>query len=471
MNLFGNIPNWPIQRKLLLIILTTLVVSLALVLIGIVGYELGAYRKRLAQEVTGLGGFIAANSASTLAFDDAQTARQILNTLHSSPAIAAAVLYTADGRVFASYSRSDQQATPPPPWPGPMRLQFDSRQLELVRPIEQKGLPLGMLYLRADMASVYARLRNYSSVVLVVTAAVGGGAFLLQRLLQRLVSEPLLELSGMAERIAGGDLTVGVPVRSGDEIGRLAAAFNHMTSELARSYKDLQEKNAELERFTYTVSHDLKSPLVTVKTFLGYLEEDMASVNTGRIDKDVLYIRTAAEKMGLLLDELLEMSRIGRLINPPVRAMFRELVEDALQTVAGSISERGVEVQVSGDVSLYGDRPRLVEIWQNLIENAVKFMGDQTSPQIEIGVEMLGGEQVFFVRDNGVGINPRYANKIFGLFEKLDPKSKGTGLGLALVKRIVEFYQGRIWAESPGVGQGACFRFTLPQAIKERGEV
>ena len=114
---------------------------------------------------------------------------------------------------------------------------------------------------------------------------------------------------------------------------------------------------------------------------------------------------------------------------------------------------------------VHGDWPRLVEIWQKLVENACKFMGDQKEPRIGIGVETRGAETVFFVRDNGIGIDPRYHAKVFGLFEKLDPKTEGTGLGLALVTRIVKLYQGRIWVESPGPGQGACFCFTLPGAV------
>jgi len=248
--------------------------------------------------------------------------------------------------------------------------------------------------------------------------------------------------------------------------GYFVAVFNNIT-ESKRAEAELYEKNAEMERFTYMISHDLKSPLVTVKTFLAYLEQDISQSDAGRIDKDMLYMRTAADKMGQMLDELLEVSRIGRVVNPPISVTFRELVEEALSMVAGPVAERGVAVQVDDEAfTLSGDRPRLVEIWQNLLENAVKFMGDQPSPRVEIGVQLRGRETVFFVRDNGMGVDMRYSEKVFGLFEKLDPRSGGTGLGLALVKRIVELYQGTIWLESEGFGQGACFRFTLPAAMQ-----
>jgi len=235
--------------------------------------------------------------------------------------------------------------------------------------------------------------------------------------------------------------------------------------------QELQEKNAELEHFIYTISHDLKSPLVTVKTFLGYLEQDLQGSDTERIKKDMLYMHTAADKMGQMLNELLEMSRIGRIANPPVRVPFRELVEEALNMVAGPIADRGVKVQLSdAPITLLGDRPRLVEIWLNLVENAVKFMGDQASAQIEIGVERRGGDWVFFVRDNGMGIDPRHHLRVFSLFEKIDSKSEGAGLGLALVKRILELYRGTIWLESKGLSQGTCFLFTLPGAVEDRDQ-
>jgi len=233
-----------------------------------------------------------------------------------------------------------------------------------------------------------------------------------------------------------------------------------------RQEEELKQRNAELERFTYTVSHDLKSPLVTVKTFLGYLEQDLARSDPERVKQDVAYMHTAAEKMGRLLDELLNLTRVGRKVNPSVRVTFQELAQEAVRLVAGRISTGGVKARVADAVvTLEGDRPRLMEIWQNLVDNACKFMGKQPQPEVEIGVVQRGPDTVFFVRDNGSGIKPGCEAKVFDLFEQLDPKGEGTGMGLALVKRIVELYKGRIWVESPGLGQGSNFLFTLPGAV------
>lgn len=243
------------------------------------------------------------------------------------------------------------------------------------------------------------------------------------------------------------------------------------TTELRLRERELQEKNAELERFTYTISHDLRSPLVTIKTFLGYLDKDMKQARADRIEKDLFFMGTAADKMGHLLEELLEMSRLGRIANTPEEVTYREVVSTALHLMAGAIAEKGVTVLLQeASLTLFGDRSRLVEIWQNLVENAIKFMGDQIAPRIEIGTKRRDQERVFFVSDNGRGIDPRFQEKVFGLFEKLEAQSEGTGLGLALIKRIIELYQGRIWVDSAGTGRGTCFYFTLPNAVRENTE-
>ena len=258
-----------------------------------------------------------------------------------------------------------------------------------------------------------------------------------------------------------------------DERGALIGAvttFNDIT-ERKRAEEALQAKNEELERFTYAVSHDLRSPLVTIQTFLGHLEEDMATADAGRIAKDVNFIHTAANKMEELLKELRELSRVGRQMNPPEDVPLQTLVREVLKLVAGRISQRGAQMVVTETPAmLHGDRARLVAVFQNLVDNACKFMGDQKEPRIEIGVETRGAAPVLFVRDNGGGIEPQNLGKLFGLFVRLRPTIEGTGLGLPLVKRIIETHGGRIWVESAGLGQGACFYFTLPGAVNKTNE-
>ena len=226
---------------------------------------------------------------------------------------------------------------------------------------------------------------------------------------------------------------------------------------------ELEAKNAELERYTYTVSHDLKSPLVTIRGFLGYLEKDALAGNTQKVKDDVKRIENATQKMNTLLNDLLELSRIGRLINESTDMLFTDIAKDAISLVQGQIEARNVLVEIHNTPAIIrGDRTRLTEVIQNLVDNAVKFMGDQPSPHITIGAtENEQNETVFFVRDNGVGIDSQYHDRIFTLFNKLNAGAEGTGIGLTLVKRIIEVHKGRIWLESEP-GKGTIFYFTLP---------
>ncbi len=232
---------------------------------------------------------------------------------------------------------------------------------------------------------------------------------------------------------------------------------------LQTAVKELENKNAELERFTYTVSHDLKSPLITMRGFLGFLQRDAQAGNMERFQTDLAHITDATNKMQALLEDLLQLSRVGRVINEPVIIPFEEIVWEAVGLVTGRIAERGVKIRVAEDLpAVVVDKPRLVEVMLNLVDNAVKFMGNQPEPTIEVLVRQTEGPPIFCICDNGLGIDPRYQEKIFGLFDKLDAQSEGTGIGLALVNRIIEIHGGRIWVESAGLGYGSCFCFTLP---------
>jgi len=142
-----------------------------------------------------------------------------------------------------------------------------------------------------------------------------------------------------------------------------------------------------------------------------------------------------------------------------------ELAYEAAELLAGRFQQREVRLDVANNLpAVCGDRSRLLEVMQNLLDNAVKYLGEQPKPVITVGCRQDRGQMVCYVRDNGLGIEPCYHDKVFGLFEQLDPRTEGTGVGLALVKRIIEFHNGRLWVESAGLGQGSTFYFTLPLA-------
>ncbi len=240
------------------------------------------------------------------------------------------------------------------------------------------------------------------------------------------------------------------------------AELEARNAELEAANKELEAKNAELQRFAYTVSHDLKTPLVTIQGFLSLLQEDTAQGDIENIARDISYISSAVDTMNRLLGELLDLSRVGRLMNPPETINVSTLAQEAAGLVVGPIPQSGITIEIDPALPpVQGDRVRLLEVYQNLIDNAVKFMGPQPAPHIEVGARRQEGEVVYYVCDNGIGIGPNYHEKIFGLFERLGTSREGSGIGLALVKRIVEVHGGRIWVESEE-GQGSTFLFTLP---------
>ena len=233
---------------------------------------------------------------------------------------------------------------------------------------------------------------------------------------------------------------------------------------------ELENRNAELELFMYTVSHDLKSPVITMRGFLGYIEQDALSGNYQRLKMDVERIAQAADKMQRLLNDLLELPRIRRETNLSENIAFSEIVNEALAQVRDQVEAQNIQVEVQEGMPIVcGDRIRLMEVVQNLVENSAKFMGDQEKPNIEIGARGTDkeGKHIFFVRDNGIGIQPQYHDRIFGLFNKLDAQAEGTGIGLTLVKRVIEVHGGNIWVESE-LGKGATFYFTLPGKAEEK---
>jgi signal transduction histidine kinase len=207
---------------------------------------------------------------------------------------------------------------------------------------------------------------------------------------------------------------------------------------------------------------------VTILGFAGVIAADLKAGKTAEVPEQLARITAAGEQMSRLLDDLLELSRIGRIVNPPEDVPLGEIAREAVDLVQGRLDSRGVAVDICPDLPVVrADRRRLLEVFQNLVENAAKFTGDQESPRIQIGMRHEGHERVYYVRDNGQGIEPQHRERIFGLFESLEPPAGGTGVGLTLVRRIVEAHGGSVWAESEGPGFGATLCFTVPDSARE----
>lgn len=229
-----------------------------------------------------------------------------------------------------------------------------------------------------------------------------------------------------------------------------------------RLIAELEAKNVALEEFNHTVSHDLKSPLVTIRGFLTMARQDAAEGDEDRLGEDLHHIEEAAAHMQELVESQLESLQSGPASEQQEELALDKIVQEAMGFVAGRMNESQAKISVLDELpTIHGYRTSLLSLFQNLLDNAMKFMGDQPNPVVEVGSQDRRGEKVFFVRDNGRGIAQADQKKIFGLFNRLDTNVEGTGIGLALVERAVHLHGGKIWVESEGVGHGSTFFFTL----------
>jgi light-regulated signal transduction histidine kinase (bacteriophytochrome) len=295
------------------------------------------------------------------------------------------------------------------------------------------------------------------------------------------ITRPLQALTDASEAIAAGEYSKRVATSRRDEIGRLGQAFNAMAERVQRSHDDLEARvsartselqerveeiaqtNEELESFSYSVSHDLRSPLRHITGFVSLLENS-ASARLGPEEQRYLQtIRDSASRMGRLIDDLLTFSRMARTTMDRRLVSLSQLAESARREVATEAGERRVTWNIDALPEVEADPTMLHLALVNLFSNAVKYTGPRPHARIDVGTSPGERETVVFVRDNGVGFDPRYADKLFGVFQRLHraDEFEGTGIGLANVRRIVHRHGGRVWAEGEP-DRGATFFFSLP---------
>ena len=239
---------------------------------------------------------------------------------------------------------------------------------------------------------------------------------------------------------------------------------------LARQAQELARSNAELEDFTYSVSHDLKEPLRAIEAFSSFLEEDYADKLGDEGRRYITVLRDNAVRMKDLIEDLLRLSRLGRVQNEHNAVAVGSLVEDIRQELAFALEEKSAELRVQPDLpTIACDEVHVKQVFKNLISNAIKF-NDKPQPVVEVGCRDDTDAHTFYIRDNGIGIDPQYHDKIFRIFQRLNRQEdyKDTGVGLTICKKVVEAHGGTIWVESTP-GEGSTFCFTIPKQVQQSG--
>jgi signal transduction histidine kinase len=325
-----------------------------------------------------------------------------------------------------------------------------------------------------------ARMRAAQQRVAVVTltglALIAVAGLAVSWLISRNVLRPIQKLQEATRAVAAGNLEYRVATGRNDEIGEMSNNFDAMTQALRQSFAQLERGNQELttlnkelEAFSYSVSHDLRAPLRSMDGFSLALLEDYGDKLDDEGRDNLQRIRAASQRMGRLIDELLSLSRVTRTelaIRPvDLSAVAHEILENLRQQHPDS----AVRWRIDEGLTALADKALIQIALQNLLDNAWKFTGKTAQPEIHVGAAERDGQTHFFVADNGVGFDMHYADRLFGAFQRLHHESEfaGTGIGLAIVQRIVHRHGGRIWVEAQP-GRGATFFFTLEGTDDER---
>ncbi len=227
--------------------------------------------------------------------------------------------------------------------------------------------------------------------------------------------------------------------------------------------RELERSNRELQQFAYVSSHDLQEPLRTVTVYAQLLQKRYQGKLDEKGDKYLTYMFDAANRMSSLITDLLAFSRVGSSAEPFQPVEMESVLKDALTNLKVAIEGSGVEITHDPLPQVEGDRGQLTQLLQNLIANGLKYQKKDTAPRVSVSVERQHDEWVFGVHDNGIGIDPQFYDRIFIIFQRLHKREEfsGTGMGLAICRKIVERHGGRIWVES-SPGEGSSFYFSLP---------
>ncbi|MGH9736901.1 MAG: ATP-binding protein [Candidatus Acidiferrales bacterium] len=480
-----NTQQVSITGKLTRMTMLVCAIALSLACAGFVVFDLATYRQTLERNLSIQSQVTGSNSVSALLFDDSDSAKRTLSALQFAPNILSACVYTSDGKQFAVYRRDPSIQIPATPPIGVSEREHSSsghERITLVHTITFHGKLIGFTYIESDIQSLIGRMENYLAVAGVMLVLCLSVALLLSRIARRSVAEPIQRLARVAGRISHDKEYSIRAVRNGEEgeLAELVETFNEMLHQieerdriLKASHEELEQRvsqrtaeltaaNKELESFSYSVSHDLRAPLRSIDGFSLALLDDYNDKLDDEAKSHLSRIRAATGRMGLLIDDLLNLARVARaeLNRQPVNlsAMALSIVNDLRK----ANPERKVDFFVQDCLETAGDGRLLRVVLENLLGNAWKYTSKRPAARIEFAKKQLDGGDTYFVTDDGAGFDPAYAARLFGAFQRLHGANEfpGSGIGLATVQRIIHRHGGRVWAES-AVGKGATFYFTI----------
>lgn len=477
----------PIKTKIVRMILLTTCAVLFVTCTAYFSYEFFSFRKTTMLQLSTLAKIISANSTAALAFDDQAGAQEILSAVGADPHIVSAILFDADGKLFTHYPADG-------PTPDLSRTHmpdgyyFEQSHVVGFEPVVLQDRRLGTLYLKSDMGAIYERLTLYSIIALIMATVSLLLAYGLSRNMQKHITWPVLALARTAESISlENNYSMRANKVSADEIGVLTDAFNLMvdriqaqTEEITSLNQNLEEKikerthalqaaNKELEAFSYSVSHDLRAPLRSIHGYMNIFMEEYGHLLDDEGKRLVNISISNGQRMGQLIDELLAFSRLGRQSLRKSEIPMKEVVETVWREQCQIDGPREITFKLHELPPARADGVAIKQVWTNLISNARKYTLNQPAPRIEVGWRKSEDDVVYYVADNGAGFDMQYYNKLFGVFQRLHSQDEfeGTGVGLAIVQRIITKHGGRIWATGEP-DKGATFYFSLsaPQQVE-----
>ncbi|MFG1947982.1 ATP-binding protein [Nonomuraea sp. NPDC048826] len=327
---------------------------------------------------------------------------------------------------------------------------------------------------KPEVAAQINRL-NIALVVLFVVILAAGVAFAF--ILRFTVLDPIARLTEQVRKVAGGDFDHRLGVERPAELAELSSHIDSMRRRILSGWRtatdqsdELRRSNNELEQFAYVASHDLQEPLRKVASFTQMLEQRYGNELDDRARQYIRFAVDGAKRMQLLINDLLDFSRVGRIGGERAPMDSGVAVRAALENLSAAVEDTGATVTTGPLPRVVGSQLLLTQLFQNLIENAVKFRGDEP-PRVRIEAVERDGMWEFSCADNGIGVDPKYADRIFLIFQRLHPRDvyPGTGIGLALCRKIVDYHGGRLWLDGDSGSRGTTFRWTLPPAGDDDG--